>query len=164
MNDWKSVMERIAPAARALPDGKLALIAERASATNAIGWHYLRWWGLHPYVTFWGYAGDWGTLVRMVGADGARADPNALALKVPVGLNEDFRRLLGIDPPVPTWPSHVGSWALVAFRAFPPSVAAAGWDVDSGAGIELALPPTPAHVSANVTAPVLARCLGPACP
>jgi hypothetical protein len=145
MNDWKGVMERIAPTARAMPDGKLALIAERASATNAIGWHYLRWWGLHPYVTFWGYAGDWGTLARTVATDGASTNPTALALKVPVGLNEDFRRLLGIDPPVPTWPPHVGAWALVAFQAFPPSVAAAGWAVDRRVGIELALPPAPVH-------------------
>jgi hypothetical protein len=147
MNDWKGVMERIAPTARALPDGKLALIAERASATNAIGWHYLRWWGLHPYVTFWGYAGDWGTLARSVATDGASANPTALALKVPVGLNEDFRRLLGIDPPVPTWPPHVGAWALVAFRPFPADVTAAGWAVNRRAGIELALPPARAHAS-----------------
>jgi hypothetical protein len=140
MTDWKGVMERIGPTARALPAGKLALIAERASANNAIGWHYLRWWGLHPYVTFWGYAGDWGTLARAVAADGTGAHPTALALTVPVGLNEDFRRLLGIDPPVPTWPSHVGAWALVAFQAFPASVATAGWAVEHRPGIELALP------------------------
>jgi hypothetical protein len=140
MNDWKSVMERVAPMARGLSDGKLALIAERASVTNAIGWHYLRWWGLHPYVTFWGYGGDWGTLARAVGDDGAGANPTALALKVPVGLNEDFRRLLGIDPPVPTWPANVGAWALVAFQPFPASVLAAGWTVERRPGIELALP------------------------
>jgi hypothetical protein len=141
IHDWKGVMERIAPTARALPAGKLALIAERASAVNAIGWQYLRWWGLHPQVTFWGYAGDWGKLARAVAADGAPASPTALALTVPVGLTDDFRRLLGIDAPVPTWPGRVGAWALVAFEPFPPSVAAAGWAVDRRPGIELALPP-----------------------
>jgi hypothetical protein len=105
MNDWKGVMERLAPAARALPaDGKLAVIAERVSPTNAIGWHYMRWWGLHPHVTFWGYSGEWGTLVRAVAAAEATPSPTALELRVPVGLTEDFRRLLGIDPPVPTGP------------------------------------------------------------
>src|SRR5262249_19825991 len=80
MNDWKAVMEGIAPTARGLPDAKLALVAERASATNAVGWHYLRWWGLHPYVTFWGYSGDWGTLARAVTTDGVGVNPTTLAL------------------------------------------------------------------------------------
>lgn len=140
MNDWKSAMERLAPVARALPpDGKMAIIAERVSPTNAIGWHYLRWWGLHPHVTFWGYSGEWGKLVQGV-ADGTR-DPVALELRVPVGLTEDFRRLLGIDPPVPTWPPRVDAWRLVAFRPFPPDVAAAGWTLDRLTGIELAASP-----------------------
>lgn len=144
LSDWKGVMARIAPMARAVPDGKLALIAERASAHNAIGWHYLRWWGLHPHVTFWGYAGDWGALARTVAGGGGAPDPIALALKIPVGLTDDFRRLLGIDPPVPTWPAHVGGWALVAFQGFPASVAAAGWAVEHREGMALALPPGPA--------------------
>lgn len=139
LNDWKGVMERIAPSARALPaDARLALIAERVSPTNAIGWHYLRWWGLHPHVTFWGYSGDWGKLVR--GA-GPTATPEALELRVPVGLTDDFRRLLGIDPPVPTWPPEVGGWALVTFQKFPPDVASAGWRVEPLIGLELATPP-----------------------
>jgi len=151
INDWKSVMARIAPMARALPAGQLALIAERASTPNAVGWHYLRWWGLHPHVTFWGYRGDWGALARTVAADGAAAnDPTALALTVPVGLGEDFRRLLGIDAPTPMWPAHVGAWAFVAFQPFPPSVAAAGWSVDHRPGIDLALRPVDA-VAATVT-------------
>jgi hypothetical protein len=142
MNDWKGVMERIAPTARALPaDGKIAVIAERVSPTNAIGWHYLRWWGLHPHVTFWGYSGEWGKLARGVAAAGAAPSATALELRVPVGLTEDFRRLLGIDPPLPTWPPRVDGWALVAFRPFPPDVAAAGWGVEKLDGIELATPP-----------------------
>jgi hypothetical protein len=141
MNDWKGVMERIAPTARALPAGKLALVAERVSPTNAIGWHYLRWWGLHPHVTFWGYSGDWGALVRAVQADPSPENPTALQLRVPVGLTDDFRRLLGIDPPVPTWPARVGAWGLVSFQPFPPSVGESGWTIQKRPGIELATPP-----------------------
>jgi hypothetical protein len=141
MNDWKSVMERIAPTARGLSDGQLALIAERVSPTNAIGWHYLRWWGLHPYVTFWGYSGDWGALVQAIQQNPTGATSTALQLRVPVGLTDDFRRLLGIDPPVPTWPARIGAWGLVSFQPFPPAVGAAGWGVARSPGIELATPP-----------------------
>src|SRR6185369_8574708 len=140
INDWKSVMARIAPMARALPAGQLALIAERASTPNAVGWHYLRWWGLQPHVTFWGYRGDWGTLARTIATDGPKT-PSTLALTVPVGLGEDFGELLAIDAPTPLWPAHVGAWALVAFQPFPPTVAAAGWTVARRPGIELALRP-----------------------
>lgn len=140
LHDWKGVMERIAPSARALPDGGLVLVAERESATNAIGWHYLRWWNLQSRVTLWGYSGDWNTLVRRVAAGDGAAGPTALELRIPVGLTEDFRRLLGIDP-FPAWPSRIGGWALVAFKPFPRDVTAAGWRVDRLTGAEVALPP-----------------------
>jgi hypothetical protein len=152
INDWKGVMTRIAPTARALPGAQLALIAERASTPNAVGWHYLRWWGLQRHVTFWGYRGDWGELARTVAAGGAGAnDPTALGLTVPVGLGQDFRELLAIDAPTPLWPARVGAWALVAFQPFPPSVAAAGWSVDHRPGIDLALRPGDAVAARTVT-------------
>ena len=141
INDWKGVMARIAPTARALPAGQLALIAERASTPNAVGWHYLRWWGLHSRVTFWGYRGDWGQLARTVAADGAGAnDPTALGLTVPVGLGEDFRKLLAIDVPTPMWPARSARG-----RSWRSGVSAERRgrrvDVDHRPGIELALRP-----------------------
>jgi hypothetical protein len=152
INDWKGVMTRIAPTARALPGAQLALIAERASTPNAVGWHYLRWWGLQPHVSFWGYRGDWGNLARAVAAGGAGAnDPVALGLTVPVGLGEDFRQLLAIDAPTPMWPARVGTWAFVAFQPFPASVAEAGWSVSHRPGIDLALRPGDAVAARTVT-------------
>jgi len=139
LHDWKGVMARLAPRAREAADGTLVLVAERDSTTNAIGWHYLRWWNLDSRVTFWGYSGDWSTLVRGVGAGDAATSPETLALRIPVGLTEDFRSLLGIDTPIPTWPARVGGWALVAYAPFPPDVAAAGWEVDRLSGAEVAL-------------------------
>jgi Dolichyl-phosphate-mannose-protein mannosyltransferase len=141
LHDWKGVMTRIAPRAREATDGPLVLIAERESIANAIGWHYLRWWNLDSRVAFWGYSGDWSTLVRGVGSGDGAVSPEALALRIPVGLTEDFRRLLGIDAPIPTLPARVGGWALVAFAPFPADVAAAGWDVDRLTGAEVALRP-----------------------
>jgi hypothetical protein len=79
--------------------------------------------------------------VRGVGSGDGAVSPEALALRIPVGLTEDFRRLLGIDAPIPTWPARVGGWALVAFAPFPADVAAAGWDVDRLTGAEVALRP-----------------------
>jgi hypothetical protein len=139
LHDWKGVMARIAPRARQAGDGQLVLVAERQSATNAIGWRYLRWWNLDSRVVFWGYSGDWSTLVRGVGPGDGATNPEGLALTVPVGLTEDFRRLLGIDAPIPAWPARVRGWALVAYAPFPPDVAAAGWEVDRLSGAELAL-------------------------
>ena len=141
LHDWKGVMARIAPSARALPAGQLVLVAERESPTNAIGWHYLRWWNLDSRVTFWGYSGDWNALARQVVAGDGTPSPNALGLRIPVGLTEDFRRLLAIDSPLPTWPSRIGGWALVTFTPFPKDVAAAGWRVDRLPGAEVAFPP-----------------------
>jgi hypothetical protein len=141
LHDWKGVMARIAPEVHARPGESLVLVAERESATNAIGWHYLRWWGLTPSVTFWAFSGDWGALTRRVTAGDGSASPAALELRVPVGLTPDFRRLLGIDPPVPPWPARVAGFAFVAFTPFPADVAAAGWRVHRLTGAEVALPP-----------------------
>jgi len=139
LHDWKGVMARLAPRVREAGDGTLVLVAERESPTNAIGWHYLRWWNLDSRVSFWGYSGDWSTLVRGVAAGDGTPSPETLALRVPVGLTEDFRSLLGIDAPIPTWPARVGGWALVAYAPFPADVAAAGWDVKRLSGAEVAL-------------------------
>lgn len=141
LHDWKGVMFAIAPRVAALRDGSLVLVAERTSSANAIGWHYLRWWGLAPRVSFWGYAGDWGTLARAVARpDGATPGPAALALRVPVGLTPEFRHLLAIEPAIPRWPPAVGGWALVGFAPFPPEVAGAGWRVTRLSGAHVALP------------------------
>src|SRR5262249_50828359 len=85
LHDWKGIMTRIASRTRDPGRGQLILVAERESPTNAIGWHYLRWWNLESRVAFWGYSGDWNTLVRSVPPGEGGASPEALALRVPVG-------------------------------------------------------------------------------